>query len=105
MKEIVDRILKEEELARKKIQNARDESEGIIRKAEKESQEMIEKSVSDSNESFERKKELTRNEFVLEKEKQLKDIREKLAALRKEKEKDIPSLAQKIFSRIILIED
>jgi len=105
MKEIVDRILKEEELARKKIQNAREEGENAVRKAEKDGQDMIERAASEFNESFERKKELTQNEFVLEKEKQLKQIREKLAALRKEKEKDIPSLAQKIFSRIIRIED
>ena len=105
MKEIVDRILKEEELARKKIQNGREEGENLIRKAEKDSQDMIEKSVSDFNESFESKKELTQNELVLEKEKQLKQVREKLAALRKEKEKDIPSLAQKIFSQIIRVED
>jgi len=105
MKEIVDRILKEEELARKKIQNAREEGENIIRKAEKDGQDMIEKSASDFNESFERKKELTQNELVLEKEKQLRQIREKLVVLRKDKEKDVPSLAQEIFSRIIRIED
>ncbi len=104
MKEVVDKILKEEEQARKRIEKARLEGQDIVLKAQKDSQNIIEEALTQVNALVEKRKKESWEEFVSRKEKVLRDIREQLSAQRQAKNKDIPGIAQKIFSRVIEID-
>ncbi len=83
MKEIVERILKEERLA----------------------QERIEKARKDSEASVERKKLASQQEFVREKEAVLQKTKDDVAASIGSLSKDITGISQKIFTRIMSIEE
>jgi vacuolar-type H+-ATPase subunit H len=104
MKEVVDKILKEEEQARKRIENARQEGQDIILKSQKESQGIIEQDIAQLNDSIEKKRQDLQKEFIAEKEKIIKETQEQVSAKREVKNKDIPEIAQRIFSRIIAID-
>ncbi len=105
MKEVVERILREEEAARAKIEKAREEAEDIILRAKKGSRELIEERIRSAKDSAEKGREESERAFLSEKEKVLRETRDKSAALRKAREKDIPEIARRIFSRIMHIED
>jgi vacuolar-type H+-ATPase subunit H len=101
MKEAVDRILKVEEAARQKIEKVRQESADSVRKAQQQAAELIEQSVSDAQAEAESRRNQAHKEFAREKEKELKLTQDKISAKRLQREKDIPSLCDKVFSRII----
>ncbi len=103
MKEAVDRILKAEEDARRKIEQARQESQEIIHKARQDAAELIESAVSGARSVALARKEEADHEFARDKEKELKSLLGEVSAKRIEKEKDIPSLSEKIFLRLIQI--
>jgi vacuolar-type H+-ATPase subunit H len=103
MKETVDRILKQEEEARQKIEGARKESQDLVRKAQQESAGLIEKSIAGSQEAAQARKEEADKGFILEKEKELKATLDDVSVKRLEKEKDITALSRKIFQEIIQI--
>ncbi len=103
MKETVDKILKQEEESRKRIEQARQESQDLIRKAQDEAASFIEQELISSREVAEARKEEANKGFLLEKEKELKLTLDNISVKRFEKEKDITCLSQKIFQRIIQI--
>jgi hypothetical protein len=103
MKETVDKILKQEEEARQRIEHSRQESQDLIRKAQKEAAGLIEESAESSHRDAQARKEEADKGFILEKEKELKAALDDISAKRLEKEKDIDQLSQKIFQRIIQI--
>lgn len=103
MKETVDKILKQEEESRQRIEQARQESQDMIRKAQKEAASLIEDSFSSSHNLAQARKEEADKEFHLEKEKELKTTLDNISAQRLEKEKDITRLSQKVFQRITQI--
>jgi vacuolar-type H+-ATPase subunit H len=103
MKEIVDKILRQEEEARQKIERARQEAQDLTRKAQKEADSLIEDALTSSRGVVQARREEADKGFILEKEKELKATLEDISAKRIMKEKDIPALSQKVFQRIIQI--
>jgi vacuolar-type H+-ATPase subunit H len=103
MKETVDKILKQEEEARQKIEHARQESQDLISKAQEESASLIEDALANSQKVTQARKEEAEKGFALEKEKELKTTLGDISVKRLEKEKDIPRLSQKVFQKIIQI--
>jgi len=104
MKEVVDKILKEEEQARKLIEKTRLEVQDIISNAQKDSQDIVEQDIIQLNALIEGKRKDLEKEFISEKEKILRETQEELSAKRESRNKDIPGITQKIFSRIIKID-
>ncbi len=105
MKEAVDRILQAEEDARRKIEQARQEAQEILRKARQDAVELIESAVSGVRSVAAARKEEADIEFARDKEKELKSLLGEVSAQRLEKEKDIPSLSERIFLRLIQINE
>ena len=105
MKDIVERILKEERLAQDRIERARKDSEGLIQKARKEAQETIARGLGDATAIVERKKLESQQEFIRQKEEALKKTQDEVAASIGALAKDIPGAAQKIFTKVISIEE
>jgi vacuolar-type H+-ATPase subunit H len=103
MKETVDKILKQEEESRQRIEHARQESQDLIRKAQEEASSLIERSITGSHTAAQARKEEADKGFTLEKEKELKAALDKISVKRLEKEKDITALSRKIFQEIIQI--
>jgi F0F1-type ATP synthase membrane subunit b/b' len=105
MKEIVDRILREEEGARKRIEAARQEAQEALRQATAQSQTLIDKAVADAQAETEARKLQAQRQFGAEKETSLKETQESVAARRDEKARDIPALAHKFFLSLIHIQE
>jgi vacuolar-type H+-ATPase subunit H len=103
MKETVDKILKQEDQARQKIEHARQESQELLRKAQKEADSLIDEALTSSQKVTQARKEEADKGFILEKEKELKSTLEDISTKRLAKEKDIARLSQKVFQRIIQI--
>lgn len=103
MKEIVDRILQEEQLARSRVEQAQAQAHQIITAAKEEAASLIQRSVNDAKDLAESRKEAARKSFLEEKESILKGIKDDVALSRSKKEQDIPAIAAKIFSKIITI--
>ena len=105
MKDIVEKILKEEERAGKIVQDAKEEAGRILKEAIKEKENIISRSVSEADDFSRRQKEDSEKRAISEKEKVLTEARKEIALARGAKEKDISGLSAKIFSRIITIEN
>jgi hypothetical protein len=105
MKETVDKILRQEEEARQRIEAARQEAQEMVRKAQKDADSLLEQSRKSSHDFAEARKEEAGKGFTLEKEKELKLTLEDISAKRREKEKDIALLSQKVFLGVIRIKD
>jgi vacuolar-type H+-ATPase subunit H len=105
MKEIVERILKEERLAQDRIEKARKDSESLIQKARKEAQETIARSANEAMAAVERKKLESQQEFIRQKQDVLKKTQEGVSASIGSRSKDIPGVSEKIFAKIMSIED
>jgi vacuolar-type H+-ATPase subunit H len=101
MKEIVNEILREEDTARKIIEKAKTEAEGIITNAKNEAKQYLETAHCDLKVFLIQKQENTEKEFLAEKEKIIKKTEEENINLRKSREKDIPAIAKEIFSQVI----
>jgi len=101
MKEIVDRILREEEFARKKIENADKEGRAMVSQAAEESRKIIKDAVARAGLSAQEKKEQAHKAFIAEKEKALGQTREQISGKIEARSGDIPAIAGKLFSRIV----
>ncbi|MDP2922844.1 MAG: V-type ATPase subunit subunit G family protein [Candidatus Omnitrophota bacterium] len=105
MKEIIEEILKEEQQSRKRVEKARQEAENIIVGARNEAQDVLDKTTASFKELVRERKVEAENKFLQDKENILKKTREESTALRKDREKDIPSIARAVFLRVIDIKD
>jgi len=105
MKETVDRILKEEESARARIENAQSQADSIILKAREEAKSLTEEIINKALSQADRKREEQEKHFLSEKERVLKEAREDAALLRKKREGDISRIAEGIFLDITTIKD
>jgi vacuolar-type H+-ATPase subunit H len=103
MKEIVERILKEEEQARRKIEQSRQLGQNQLSQAQADYQQIIASAVEQANQQKAQKTAQVQEESALEKEKALRQLEEDLGRQRQAKDGLIPGLAEKIFSRIITI--
>lgn len=101
MKQVIDRILKEEESARAKLDNAKIKAEDTILDAKKRAQVLMEEAVVSTSSFAKTKKEEFGKQFLSEREKTIKKAKEEISAVRTAKEKDIQKFADKIFSKVI----
>jgi len=103
MREIVDRILQEEQSARSKVERAQNQSQDIILKAKEEASSLIQDTINKANDVAKGKKEAAEKSFLIEKEKILKEAKDGASLSRSQRDKDIPKIARDIFSKIITI--
>lgn len=105
MKDIVARILKEEAEASKMVQDAKEQAERIIIDARREKEDIISKIVLETNSFANAQKQETEKRFISEKDKILKETKEDTLSIREKKDKDIPDISRRVFSKIISIKD
>jgi vacuolar-type H+-ATPase subunit H len=105
MKEIVNKILQEEEQTRKKIQVFEQEASQMVLQAKKAAQEVIVDTLRQTKLSVTQEHQISEAAFLAEKDTLLAEAREKTAALRQVREKDVDDIAGKVFTKIIEIKD
>ncbi|MGE5197369.1 MAG: hypothetical protein ACM3IL_02570 [Deltaproteobacteria bacterium] len=105
MKEAVEKVLREEELARRKVEQARAEAESIIAGARKNATDILEETAAATKDLAEKKTDESLKQFLSEKEEILSATKEQNAALRKAREKDVTDISRALFMQIINIED
>ncbi len=103
MREIVNRILQEEQSARSRLERAQSQSQDIILKAKEEALLLTQDVINKAKGLAQRNKEEAQNKFLAEKENLLKEAKESAALSRGRREKDIANIAGDIFSKIITI--
>ena len=103
MREIVNRILQEEQSARSRLERAQSQSQDIILKAKEEALLLTQDIVNKAKDLAQKNKEEAQNKFLAEKEDLLKEASASAALSRSRREKDIANIAGDIFSKIITI--
>ena len=103
MRQIVDRILQEEESARSRLERAQNQSQDIVLRAKEEAISLIQDAINKANDLAQKNKEEAEMSFLAEKKRVLKEARDSAALSRSRIEKDIPKKARDIFSKIITI--
>lgn len=103
MRQIVDRILQEEQSARSEVELAQNQSKDIVLKAKEEASSLIQEAVNKAEDLAGNKKEEARKDFLSEKDKILKEARDGAALSRNKRSEDIPKISGDIFSEIITI--
>ena len=104
MREIVDRILQEEQSARSRVERAQNQSQDIVLKAKEEASSLIQDAVNRAEDLARNNKEDAEKNFLAEKERVLREAKDGAAFSRNRREQDIPKIAGDIFSKIITIE-
>jgi len=103
MREIVDRILQEEQSARSRVDEAQNQARDIALKAKEEAGVLIQDAVNKAYDLAKSKEEETGKNFLVQKENIIKEVSLGIALSRKSREKDIPGIAGSIFLKIITI--
>jgi vacuolar-type H+-ATPase subunit H len=103
MREMVDRILQEEQSARSRVERAQTQAQGIILKAKEASGILMQDAVDKARDLAESRKIEAKKNYLAQKEKILAEAKESAALSRSSREKDIPEIARKIFSEIITV--
>jgi vacuolar-type H+-ATPase subunit H len=103
MKEIVDRILQEEEQARRKIEDAGRQAQTLVQQARQQAEETAEKQEKEALGLIEKKKQEAFEAFSAQKAAVLDQTRQEILARRQSKQTDTAALAEKTFRRIIAI--
>jgi vacuolar-type H+-ATPase subunit H len=103
MREIVDRILQEEQSARSRVERAQNQSQDIVLKAKEEAISLIQDAVNKAKDLSQNNKEEAEKNFLVEKDRILKEAKAGAALSRSRREKDIVKIAGDIFSKIINI--
>lgn len=105
MKDIVEKILREEERASKILQDAKEESERIAREIKKNKENIITQAIVEAEALEAKQKEASLKSFMSEKEKILQEAKKETLAIREKKDKDISEISKKVFYQIIAIKD
>ena len=105
MKDIVEKILREEKRAGKILQDAKEEADRIVKDAKKEKETIINQAITEADDFSCKQKEELEKKFLSEKEKALKETKNETLAIRDRKEKDVSEISRKVFSQIITIKD
>lgn len=101
MKEIVERILKEEEIARTLIEKTKKDAQGMVLKAQKDSKELLDKIADNIKNTTSQKTKEAESNFLAERKKILEETQNSNTALRKSREKDIAAISKEMFLKII----
>ncbi len=105
MKDVIEKILKEEERASKILQAAKEESERIAREVKKEKENIVTQAIAEADDFSHKQREVSEKRFISEKEKALQEARKEILAIREKKDKDISEISKKVFYQIIAIKD
>ena len=105
MKEIIQQVLREEEEARRRVEDAQAQADKIVQEAEREAEALIADLVTKAREGGEHKSAQLQAEFIAEKEKTLAAVKTEVANLRKNRQNGIPDIARKVFAQIVNIEE
>jgi len=105
MKDVVEKILKEEERASKILQAAKEESERIVREAKKEKENIVTQAIAEADDSSYEQKDASAKRFMSEKEKILQETRKEILAIKEKKGKDLSEISKKVFYQIVTIKD
>ncbi len=100
MKEIVERILREEQLARDRILVARKEAEDLLQKAKKDAASMISDADADLARTIEQKRQSAIDEYAALKDSQITHIRTDVSRQNEARQKDIPALVDRVFKQV-----
>jgi vacuolar-type H+-ATPase subunit H len=103
MKELIGRILSEEEAAAKKVADAERKAQETVRDAEKNAGRILAEAAAATKQMAQKELERSRTSLLAGKEARLREIRAAQETLRKEKEAAVPSLAERVFRRIVTI--
>jgi len=101
MKEIIDRILNEEESARTKIEGSHSQAQALILKTKEEAESLIKEAVDSANGLARGKTEESEKAFLAEKENIIKETKAAVESVREARNKDIPKIVNEIFLKII----
>ncbi len=100
MKEIIGKILREEETNRKKIEDARKQAEDAIAKARDKYQDIVDRAIHEAKQEALARRQDAEKEFLLQKEKILAELKAKLDDLEKEKSRAVSGAASQVFSQL-----
>ena len=103
MREIIDRILQEEQFSRSRVEQAQKQAQDITLKAKKEAGILIQDAINKAHNLAESRKKEAEKNFHAQKEKILTETKGSIALAKDSREKDVPEIARKIFSKIITI--
>lgn len=103
MREIVDRILQEEQAARSKVEQAQNQSQDIVFKAKEEAKSVLQAAVNKAEDLARHNKEDAEKSFLAEKDRILKEAKDTAALSMSRREKDIAKIAGDFFLKIITV--
>ena len=103
MRQIVDKILQEEQSARSRVERAQNQSQDIVLKAKEEAISLIQDAVNKASDLAQKNKDEAEKDILAEKERILNAAKENASLSRSRREKDIPKIAGDIFSKIITV--
>lgn len=105
MKEIIDRIVDEENKARQAVQDAQAEADRLIAEAKAEAGAKVAGALKDMKEEYSRKLAETQATLLKQKDQLLQQERAASAEGLKNKQKNIPRQAETVFAEIIKVEE
>ena len=105
MKEIIDRIVDEENKARQAVQDAQAEADRLIAEAKAEAGAQVAGALKDMKEEYSRKLEETQASLLKQKDQLLQQDRAASAEWLKSKQKNIPRQAETVFAEIIKVQE
>jgi len=105
MKDVIEKILKEEGRASKILQDAKEESERIDRDARKEKEDIVNRAIAEAGDFSHKQKQDSEKKLMSEKEKVLQEAKKEILAIKEAKDRDIPEISKKVFYQIIAIKD
>jgi len=105
MKDVVEKILREEERANKILNDAKEESERLIKEAKKEKEAIVSQAILETDNFSAKQKEDSKKRFFSEKNAALEEAKKNIHAIREKKENEIAEISKKVFSRIIDIKE
>lgn len=101
MKEIITKILQEEEVTRTQVERARAEAAETVARARGRGAAMVEAALAEAKAEAQKRREEAMRVFIEEKGKIITETKRQAAEARGKREQDIPRMARQIFSRVI----
>jgi vacuolar-type H+-ATPase subunit H len=101
MKQIVERILREEQLARDRIQAAKKQADESLVAAKKDAQKLLSDADADLARLIEQKRLTAIDEYNKTKDSEITQLRQDVSRQFDQRKKDIPGHVENVFSRVV----
>lgn len=105
MREMIEKVIVCEDEGRKMIEKAQQEAVGIVAQANTKAEQVMRSNLEKLKVMAQQKRDESGKIFTGEKEKILTEYRQKSAGQRQARVKDIPKIADQVFTEIMKIED